>query len=141
MGHTLNAYWAKGPDVINSLVGVLLRFRVGLYAFVGDISKMYNSVRISILDQNTHRFLWRDGETDREPDHYVLTRVTFGDRPSGAIATIAMRCTADQNKENHPKECEIIERDSYVDDILSSVNEEDEVLKIDEVFCNRVGFT
>ena len=24
LGHTLNEYWAKGPDVLNSLLGVLL---------------------------------------------------------------------------------------------------------------------
>lgn len=27
----------------------------------------------------------------REPDHYVLQTVTFGDRPSSAIATTALR--------------------------------------------------
>ena len=85
---------------MNSLIGILLRFRVGRHAFIGDISKMFNCVRISELDQNTHRFLWRDGEVGREPDHYVLTRVTFGDKPSGAIATVAMRLTAEMYEES-----------------------------------------
>ena len=26
-GHQLNSYWAKGPDMLNSLLGVLLRMR------------------------------------------------------------------------------------------------------------------
>jgi hypothetical protein len=33
-------------------------------------------------------------ETHREPDHYVLMAVAFGDRSSGAIAALALRQTA-----------------------------------------------
>ena len=50
MGHILNDYYAKGPDVLNDLFGILLRFREKLVAMVGDISEMYNSVLISELD-------------------------------------------------------------------------------------------
>ena len=130
MGYVLNEFWAKGPDVINNLPGVLLRFREGLYAFAGDVSKMYHAVRTTPLVQHTHRMLWRNGETNREPDHLVLTRVTFGDKPSGAIATIAMRETAEMSKVTHPEECKVIKNDSYVDDILSSRNKTSEVVAI-----------
>ncbi|XP_064104361.1 uncharacterized protein LOC135214230 [Macrobrachium nipponense] len=77
LGHILNDYFAKGPDVLNNMTAILIRFRQHAVAIVADIKKMYNSVRISELDQHTHRFLWRDLETDREPDNYVLTTVTF----------------------------------------------------------------
>ena len=40
MGHVLNDYWAKGPDLLNNLLGVLIRFRENEVAFMGDISKM-----------------------------------------------------------------------------------------------------
>lgn len=130
MGHKLNDYWAKGPDVINSLIGVLMRFRQGLFAIAGDISKMYNSVKLSLLDQHTHRFVWRNGDSNNEPEHYALTRVAFGDRPSGAIAIIALRATADMSKDTHPKEAEIINKDSYVDDLLTSVDDEDQVIPL-----------
>ena len=130
MGHKLNDYWAKGPDVINSLIGVLMRFRQGLFAVAGDISKMYNSVKLSMLDQHTHRFVWRNGDLTEKPEHYALTRVAFGDRPSGAIAIIALRSTADMSKDTHPKEAEIINKDSYVDDLLFSVNDEEQVIPL-----------
>ena len=51
MGHVLNDYDAKGPDVLNDLFGILIRFREKPVAILGDISKMYNSVLISDLDQ------------------------------------------------------------------------------------------
>ncbi|CAC5404640.1 unnamed protein product [Mytilus coruscus] len=62
MGHTLNDYWAKGSNVINDLLAVLIRFRQEFIALAGDISKMYNAIRLSSLDQHTHRFVWRNLE-------------------------------------------------------------------------------
>ena len=58
-GHRLNDYWAKGPTLINNLPGILLRFRENIVGVVGDISKMYHSVKLSLQDQHTHRFLDR----------------------------------------------------------------------------------
>ena len=81
MGHVLNNYWMKGPKVLNDLLSVLLKFLENKVALVGDISKMYNSVRLSTRDQHTHRFLWRNVDTSVSPDHYTLTCVPFGDRP------------------------------------------------------------
>ena len=56
-GHTLNDYWLKGPDLLNSLFGVILRFRERPVAVIGDISKMYHRVLIPERDQHVHRFL------------------------------------------------------------------------------------
>ena len=42
-----------------------------------------HSVGTTQLEQHTHRFLWRDIVTRKEPDTYVIQRVSFGDRPSG----------------------------------------------------------
>lgn len=117
-GYSLNECWAKGPDMLNSLIGVMCRFRQGEIGIVGDITKMYNSVKLSILDQHTHRFVWRDLETDRDPNHYVLTSVTFGDRPRGVIATLALRYTADMLKDKYPMVSDISNNNAYMDDML-----------------------
>ena len=39
-GHCLNDYWHKGPDLLNGLFGVILRFRENPVAICADISKM-----------------------------------------------------------------------------------------------------
>ena len=70
-GHKLNEYWMKGPDLLNDLFGVPLRFRENQVAFIGDISKMYHRIRIPEMDQHVHRFLWRNLQTHCEPDIYV----------------------------------------------------------------------
>ncbi len=40
-GHQLNVYWMKGPDLLNNIFGVNLRFREREVALIGDILKMY----------------------------------------------------------------------------------------------------
>ena len=68
-GHNLNDYWAKGPNLMNNLIGILLRFRERKIAMTGDINKMYHSIKISQLDQRTHRFLWR---TVKQRENLIL---------------------------------------------------------------------
>ena len=57
MGHALNDYWAKGPHLLNDLLGILIRFRENKIALIGDIKKMYHTVKTKTIDQHTHRFL------------------------------------------------------------------------------------
>ncbi|XP_046862937.1 uncharacterized protein LOC124456562 [Xenia sp. Carnegie-2017] len=90
-GHKLNDYWQKGPDLLNSLFGVILRFRENKVALTADISKMYHRVLIPVEDQQVHRFLWRNLEIDRPPDTFVMNVLTFGDKPAPAMAQVALR--------------------------------------------------
>ena len=136
-GHALNDYWFKGPDLLNNLFGVVLRFRENSVAVCGDITKMYHMVAIHPVDQHVHRFLWRNFETDREPDTYVKTVLTFGDRPAPTMAITAMRKTAKMKQDEKPEAAEAIIKNAYVDDICDSVANANEAKKlttdIDEV--------
>ena len=120
-GHKLNDYWMKGPDLLNNLFGVVLRFKEKEVALVGDISKLYNRILIPGRDQHVHRFLWRNLETSREPDVYVKTVLTFGDKPAPAMAQIALTKTAEESKITHPKAAEVITKNAYMDDIYDPV--------------------
>ena len=114
----MNDLLLKGPDVLNPIRAVLLRFRRGVYAALGDIKKMYNSVWLEEREMHLHRFLWRDNP-DEEMGQYAITRVNIGDRPAGCIAQVAMRETARLAIFAHiEEERRVLEKDSYVDDIL-----------------------
>jgi hypothetical protein len=130
MRHVLNDYWAKGSNVMNALIALLIRFRQKRTAVAGDIPKMYNTVKLSTLDLHTHIFVWRNLETHREQDHYVLMAVAFGDRPSGAIATLALRKTATMYQHIYPDAPKLVIRTSYVNDILQSVDNVEEARRI-----------
>nr|XP_054768267.1 uncharacterized protein LOC129275809 [Lytechinus pictus] len=121
-GHCLNDYWMKGPDLLKDLFGVLLRFRERPVAILGDISKMYHRVLIPEADQHVHRYLWRDLNVKQEPDVYVKKVVTFRDKPAPAMAQIALRRTAEEGRGAYPEAASVIERDTYMDDICTSVS-------------------
>ena len=143
MGHVLNDYWAKGPDLLNSLLGVLMRFREHEIALIGDIKKMYHSVKTTQVEQHTHRFLWRDMDKQKEPNTYVIQRVSFGDRPSGTIATVALRMTAEMNQEKYPQAAKIIKDNTYMDDILESVSDREKAQSVTndvEKLVSKGGF-
>ena len=122
-GYSLNDMWAKGPDVLNSLFGIILRVREHPIVFTCDLSKMYNQITLSSFDTHCHRFLWRDFDQSREPDHYVLTCATFGDKCAGIIAMLALKNTAEMFKEEYPEASKIILENSYVDDIIGGCND------------------
>ena len=131
-GHTLNEYWAKGRDLLTNILGTLIRFRENRIAISSDIRKMYHAVNIDSIDQHTHRFYWRNMEIEREPDVYVITSVSFGDKPAGNIATLALRKTAETGKETHPKAVSAIQNSTYVDDIIDSVGSLNEAKELTE---------
>lgn len=136
-GHCLNDYWYKGPDLLNDLLGVLLRFRMNEVGFCGDISKMYHRVAIPERDMHVHRYLWRDMQTDRKPDVYIKQVVTFGDKPAPAMAQLALRMTAEEAEPRYPQAAHVLKESVYMDDICYSVrdvNEAKQLTKeIDEV--------
>ena len=75
-----------------------------------------------------HRFLWRDMNVFGEPDTYVIQRVSFGDKPSATIATVALRKTAQMGKELNPEEAKIVMENTYMDDIIDSVSDKRKAL-------------
>ena len=77
-------------------------------------------IAIPEADQHVHRFLWRNFEVNRQPDTYVKTVLTVGDRPAPTMAITAMRKTA-KIKEEKPRAAEAILKNAYVDDICDSV--------------------
>ena len=88
----------------------------------GDIHKMYHSIKISELDQHTHRFLWRTFEIHREPDTYIMTSVCFGDRPVGTTEIMALNKTIEMGSTEFAAVKSTVKRNVYVDDIDSFEN-------------------
>ena len=53
---SLNENLLKGPDLLNNLVGVLLRFRLGKFCIMTDIEKIQ---REDEIETSVLRFTWR----------------------------------------------------------------------------------
>ena len=55
---SLNSELLQGPDMTNTLVGVLLRFREEPVALMADIESMFYQVKVPEHDADLLRFLW-----------------------------------------------------------------------------------
>ena len=66
-GTSLNDMLLSGPDLLQNLIGVLLRFRLGKIAFTLDIQVMFHHVKVLLADQKFLCFLWwPQGDTTKE---------------------------------------------------------------------------
>ena len=57
-----------------------------------------------------------------------LTSPSFGDRPAGTIAAVALQKTAKMGSQKYPKAALVVQQNTYVDNILESV-EKDELAR------------
>ena len=65
--HSLNRNLLQGPDLTNSLVGVLCRFRQEPVAFACDIEGMFHQVLVNEEHRDLLRLLWWDqGDTSEQ---------------------------------------------------------------------------
>ena len=76
-GESLNDKLHIGPDLLNSLVGVLLRFREQRVGLAANIEAMFHQVQIIEEDQPALRFLWQNLELERPPDVYQMLVMIF----------------------------------------------------------------
>ena len=78
-GNSLNKVLLTGLDLLNSLVGVILRFRNYRVVFSADIEAMYHQVRVNSDDADVLRFLWlQNVNSDENPDTYQMLGHIFG---------------------------------------------------------------
>ncbi|XP_055632467.1 uncharacterized protein LOC129772957 [Toxorhynchites rutilus septentrionalis] len=129
-GVSLNSFLLTGPDQLTSLLSVLQRFREFRIAITGDIREMFLQVLMNWRDQQCLRFLWRNGESNRSPDVYVTKVMTFGATCSPSCAQYVKNHNAQRFQDKFPRAAEAIIREHYVDDMLSSVETEDEAIKL-----------
>ena len=74
-GQSLNTNMLTGSDLLNSLLGVLMRFREDQIAVLADFEGMFTQIAIRQTDQSALRFLWIN---DNEIHQYQFTRLIFG---------------------------------------------------------------
>ena len=103
---------------------------------IGDIRKMFHAIKMSELDQHTHRFLWRDIKLEQDPEEYVMLSVSFGNRPSGGIAIAALRKTAKISREQYPEAAQVLLNNVYMDDIIDSISTHAQTSRVSEDIDN-----
>ena len=72
-GKSLNSELLQGPDLTNSLIEVLIRFRREPIAIMRDIEAMYYQVHVPMKHRKFIKFLWwPDGNLEKYSQDYKM---------------------------------------------------------------------
>ena len=129
--HSLNNFLFSGPDLLNKLISVILRFRQKKYTLSADISNFFYQIKIDPRDASALRYLWWSDETLREIIMHESTRHIFGIKSSPTIANYVLKKHAEKFKNKMSYETFIaILLCFYVDDLLTSTDTIEEATKL-----------
>ena len=131
-GVSLNDAILQGPNLLNSLSGVLTRFRSQPVAVIADIEAMFHQCFVTRQDQDYLRFLWwPDGDLRKDPKTYTMMVHLFGATSSPSVANFCVRKTAEDNKELYEEEViDSVLRSLYMDDLLRSTSSEEQAANL-----------
>jgi len=131
-GTSLNDALITGPDLNNTLIGVLIRFRREPVAITADIEQMFHCFRVKREHRNFLRFLWyRDNNPAGEITEYRMRVHVFGNSPSPAVAIYCLRRAVKEDQPNYDPAVEhLVRRDFYIDDCLRSFPTEEAAISL-----------
>ena len=127
-GVSLNQFLYKGPDLLNSLIGVLMRFRLHRIPVSSDIEKMFYQVRMLEKDRPYLSFVWREPGSPELPGTYRMNVHIFGAVSSPSVCQFVLLRTAEDNQKDFPEVTDLVQSSFYVDNFLKSFEGEREAI-------------
>ena len=128
-GVALNHKLLPGPDLLQSLTGIIFRFREHQIALSADIEAMFLQVAVPKDDSRCLQFLWRE-DPERRIEIYEYTRHVFGAKSSPTCANYALQQVAKDNAVNDENLVKAVQRNFYMNDFLKSVRTPQEAIEI-----------
>ncbi|XP_073943295.1 uncharacterized protein [Choristoneura fumiferana] len=121
-GVSLNSLLLPGPDLLQSLLHILFRFREGYVAMTADVKEMFPQVRIRMEDRDALRYIWRE-DPSCELKEYRMTSVIFGAVCSPCTALYIKNRNAQELQKSYPAAAKAIVHEHYMDDYLGSLDD------------------
>ncbi|XP_052758522.1 uncharacterized protein LOC128202383 [Galleria mellonella] len=122
-GVSLNSLLLPGPDLLQSLVGILIRFREGQVALSGDIKEMFPQIKIREADRDCQRYLWQPDGPDGPIREFRMSSLIFGAASSPFTAIYVKNKNARDFEKQFPEAAKAIIEDHYMDDFIGSVDD------------------
>ena len=104
---SLNDILKVGPTIQETLVNLLIRFRLHRYAISADIIKMFRQILIHPDDRPFQYILWRNNPTD-EVRTYQINTVAYGTAAAPYLAIRALHYLADVSAKQYPIGSQVI---------------------------------
>ncbi|KAK3731977.1 hypothetical protein QZH41_003368 [Actinostola sp. cb2023] len=126
-GQSLNDRMYNGPDLLNSLTGVLTRTEN--ICLAADVSDMFLQMQVKAEDEKSLRFLFSES-SDQPIDTYKCVRRPLGERSAPCCANYTIKKCCEDNIKEYPLTAEIADKRFYVDDCLTSVDNQDQAKEL-----------
>ena len=122
---SLNTCLSTGPDILNDMTAILVRFRCYRYSITADIDKAFLSISLDEQDRDATRFFWISDPTDpgSQLEVYRFRSNLFGATSSLFILNATIQKHLSQF--NDPV-TQRMKSDLYVDNLASGTDNEDE---------------
>ena len=118
----LNKHLCIGPDVLNSLITILINFRKYPYVLMADIERFFYRIRVDERDIGCLRFLFFRDESLKEIVSYESPVHFFGASSSPPVANIALQNHGERMAPKYGQDvADEIKLKFYVDDYISSL--------------------
>ena len=118
-GVSLNSKLLTCPDLLQTLIHVLMQFRQHPFAVSADLEGMFLQVSVIPEDRPSLRFLWRE-DTATDVAVYQLIRHISGSNDSPTCANYALQQTARDNRIQILDAANSVENYFFMDDYLES---------------------
>ncbi|GFX00718.1 integrase catalytic domain-containing protein [Trichonephila clavipes] len=130
---SLNDCLWPGINLNPNLLDILINFRLNAIAFCSDIKQAFLQICLADEHKDAVRFLWSDDEpcVHKRPklQVYRFNRINFGVSSSPFLLAATIRHHIEKYKHEYPDTVELLDRNFYVDDLISGGNVFEEALQ------------
>ncbi|UYV79423.1 K02A2.6-like [Cordylochernes scorpioides] len=123
---SLNDCLEKGPNLIEMIPNLMLRFRNGKFGVVADIKKAFLQIEVNERDRDYLRFLWYS-QNGEKTEVFRHRRVVFGVNYSPFILGAVIEYHLSNVRPEHKPLAQRLQKSFYVDNLVTSVNSFEEL--------------
>ncbi|XP_055619069.1 uncharacterized protein LOC129764228 [Toxorhynchites rutilus septentrionalis] len=134
-GISLNGVLLSGPTIQDSLISIIMRYRMHAFVVSADIAKMYRQILVHPTDQPLQRIYWRDTR-DSPLRIYQLQTLTYGTNSASFLATRVLQQLSHDEGAKFPLAVPVLQKDFYMDDMLTGSHD---ISKLKEICTQVVG--
>jgi len=129
---SINHCLEKGPNLLELIPAVLLRFREKQIGSVSDIRKAFQMISVDEDDRKFQKFLWWESADCFQLKAYQHKRVVFGMNCSPFVLAAVLEFHLDNVKMKDRRISSILKKSLYVDNSATSFDTHDEYVEFKE---------
>ena len=141
---SLNDCLHTGPNLMQDLTGILLKFRTHRIAFTADIEKAFLQIELNNQDRDATRFLWlkdinKSVNSVDNLEAYRFCCVLFGAAPSPFLLNATIRYHLNEKDNWITKD---LTENMYMDNVVTGTNCDDKALEyysLSRSYLQKVG--